>query len=92
MMLFRKVPFRCEEKEYEIRVYYDDAVINVLAFLNNHPATGYRYLVKLPKHCSAKQVLAKHPLEELIDVCRNEITEGRWQTLSKAIRESKIED
>jgi hypothetical protein len=92
MTLFRKIPFRFAEKDYEIRVYYDDRSINVVAFLNNYPANGYRHLVKIPKRCNVKKVLEKHTVEELIETSRNEIIEGRWETLSKAIRESEIND
>jgi hypothetical protein len=92
MILFRKVPFRFAEKEYEIRVYYNDGGINIVAFLNNHPANGYRHLVKTPRRCDVKKLLEMQSFDELIESCRTEITEGRWETLSKAIRESEIKD
>jgi hypothetical protein len=73
-------------------VLYDNKTINVVAFLNNHPANGYRHIVKIPERCDAKKVLEKHALTELIEICKAEITEKRWETLSKAIYESSIDD
>ena len=35
MQLFKKVPFAFEQLVYEIRVYYSDAIINVVAFRNS---------------------------------------------------------
>ena len=91
MILYKKTPLKFKGKDYEIRVLYDNETINVMAFLNNHPANGYRHMVKIPKRCDAKKVLEKHALTELIEVCKAEIIERRWETLSKAISESKID-
>lgn len=88
MTLFKTIPVKSAGKDYEIRVYYDDRNINVVAFLNNYPVNGYRHLVKMPKRCDIKKVLEKHPVPELVEICKNEITERRWETLSKVIHES----
>ena len=43
MRLFRKELLTFEKKTYEIRVYYSDTIINVVTFLNNFPANGFRH-------------------------------------------------
>lgn len=88
MKLFKKIPFTFEEKGYEIRVLYDNATINVVAFLNNHPANGYRHQVKLPKQCGVEEILERGAATELVEICKNNIVEKRWGTLSKMIREN----
>jgi hypothetical protein len=85
MILFRKIPLNFEEKEYEIRVLYDDHLISVAAFLNNHPAEGYRYQVKIPNNCDAYKVLEDHGVEELVEACRKNLLEKRWESLSRVI-------
>jgi hypothetical protein len=92
VILFKKTPLRFEGQDYEIRMLYDNETINVVAFLGNHPANGYRHIVKIPKKCDAKKVLEKHALAELIEVCKGEIIEKRWETLSKVISESAIDE
>lgn len=86
MKLFRRIPMKFEENEYEIRILYDDATINVVAFLDNHPANGYRHQVKLPKACAVEEVLAEYAVDELVDISKNDIAEGRWDKLSRVIQ------
>lgn len=88
MKLFKKIPFSFKEKDYEIRVLYNDATINVVAFLNNHPANGYRHQVKLPKQCDIKEILEEGAATALVEICKDDIVEKRWQTLSKMIRQN----
>ncbi len=46
MELFKKITFKHEECMYEIRVLHKDNLINIAAFLNNHPANGFRYQIQ----------------------------------------------
>jgi len=85
MLLFKKIPVNFEGKDYEIRVLYDQILITVAAFLNNYPAEGYRYQVKLPKHCDARQVLEKNGVAELVEACRKNLREKHWEVLAKSI-------
>jgi hypothetical protein len=87
MELFKKIPMRFEEKEYEIRVLYDDTTINVVAFFNNHPVNGYRHQVKLPQKCNVQELLENYSANELIETSKNDIFEKRWEKLSKIIHE-----
>ena len=89
MELFDSIAYTFEKKDFEIRIYYDDVTINVAAFLNGYPANGYRYQVKIPKKCSAKKVLENSPIPELVEKCKNDIKEKKWEKLLKIIQESK---
>jgi len=83
MDLFNSIPVTFEGTDYEIRILYDDTTINVVAFLNGHPVNGYRYQVKVPKESSVKKILENHPVPELVQYCKNDIEEKRWDTLFK---------
>ena len=88
MELFDSIPYTVENKDFEIRIFYDDATINVVAFLNGYPANGYRYQIKIPKRCDAKKVLENSPILELVEKCKNDIKEKKWEKLLKIIQES----
>jgi len=88
MKLFKKIPISIEEKDYEIRVLYDDAVINVVAFLDNHPANGYRHQIKLPNKCNVLEVLEQNIAGKLIEMTKNDIIEKRWEKTYKTIQQN----
>ena len=90
MELFDCIPFTFEEKDFEIRIYYNDVTINIVAFLSSYPANGYRYQVKIPKGCDVKKVLDEYPVPELIETCKNDIKGKKWDNLQKIIHKSKI--
>jgi hypothetical protein len=90
MDLFRKIPWPYEGRDYEIWVLYDDQKITVAAFLNNHPANGFRYQVQIPKRCDAVSLLEKHPAPELVESCKRDIAENRWEVYRNTIAESTI--
>jgi len=79
-----------EEKDYEIRLLYDDTVINVVAFLDDHPANGYRHQIKLPNKCNILEVLEKNIAEKLIEMTKNEIIEKRWEKTYETIQQNII--
>ena len=89
MELFKSIPYTFGKQDFEIRIYYNDSIINVVAFLNGHPANGYRYQVKIPKKCDVLKVLASAPLMELVAACQNDIKENNWENWSKIIQDSK---
>jgi hypothetical protein len=89
MTLFKKIPISFEEKQYEIRVLYDETTVNVVAFLQNHPANGFRHQVKMPKHVDIKGILEMNAAEDLIELCKNDILEKRWEKWGPIIRENK---
>lgn len=82
MILYKKIPFSFEEKEYEIRVYYDDELINVVAFHNNYPANGFRHQIKVSKKLSMNELLEKDVINELVEMSQRDISERRWERLT----------
>ena len=89
MILYKKYPMTFEEKDYEIRVLYDSTTINVVAFLNNHPANGYRHQVKISKEFDVKGVLEMNVVKDLVEMSKNDIVEKRWGKFFKIMDESK---
>ena len=75
-----------KHKHYEIRVLYDETTVNVVAFLQNHPANGFRYQVKMSKHVDIKGVLEMNAAEDLIEMCKKDILEKRWENWLRMIR------
>jgi hypothetical protein len=86
MKLFKQVPMRFEERDYEISIFYDDTVINVVAFLDNHPANGYRHQLQLPKKCNVLGVLEQNIAEDLVEISKKDIVEKRWEKISGIIQ------
>ena len=86
MRLFKKVPMTFEQKAYEIRVYYTDAMINIVSFLDNHPADVLRHQIQVPKKCNVQGILQDALLDELIEMSRKDIVEKRGERILKIIR------
>ncbi len=88
MQLFKKISLKFEEKDYEIRILYNDTTINVVAFLNNFPANGFRHQIKLPKNCDVPGVLQQEAVVELVEISKTDIIEKRWGKFSQIIHEN----
>lgn len=82
MIFYKKVPFSFEEKNYEIKVFYDDKTINIVAFRNNYPANGFRHQIEISKNLSVKEILNQKVISELIEICKKDISEKRWERLT----------
>ena len=61
MELFNSIPFAFEEENYDIRIFYDDVTINVVAFLNGYRANGYRYQEKNSKRVKVPLFQCQNP-------------------------------
>jgi hypothetical protein len=85
MILFEKIPMKFEEKDYEIRMLYDDTIINVVTFLNNYPVNGFRHQIKIPKKFDVKKILKTDAVKELVEISKTDIIEKRWERLLKAL-------
>ncbi len=88
MELYKKTPLKWNNENYEIRVLYDDSLINVLAFHNNHPANGFRHQIRLQKNCDLQEILKQNIVGELVEISKNEIVENRWGKISKIIQKN----
>jgi len=84
MILFKSIPFTFEDKDYEIKVFYDDTVINILVFHNNYPVNGFRHQIKTSKKLSVQELLKGEVIDEIIEIARKDIFEKRWERLLKA--------
>jgi len=82
MTFYKKVPFSFEEKNYEIRVFFDDKIINIVAFRNNYPANGLRHQIKISKSIAIEEILKQKAIDELIEICKKDIFEKRWERLT----------
>lgn len=84
MILFKSIPFTFEDKDYEIKVFYNDTVINILVFHNNYPVNGFRHQIKISKNLSVQELLKLDVIDEIIEIARKDIFEKRWERLLKA--------
>ncbi|MBA7566386.1 hypothetical protein ES708_08077 [subsurface metagenome] len=82
MILYKKVPFSFEEKNFEIRIFRDDNTINIVAFRNNYPANGFRHQIKISKNIPIEEILKQKVIDELIEICKKDISEKRWERLT----------
>ena len=80
MKTFKKIPFSHNGEKYEIRIMYDESNVKIVAFLHNHPANGFRYILNFPKKYDIKKALKNDNLNTLIDFSRADIREDRWKT------------
>jgi len=85
MELFKRIPISFDGKEYEIRVLHDDGKVNVVAFLGNHPANGYRHQILLPKQCDMQKALGGGIAEDLVEMSKRDITERKWERIREAL-------
>jgi hypothetical protein len=79
MELFQSKQLSFEGQDYEIRVLYEEGLINVAAFRDKHPASGYRYQIKLPKRCDVLGCLERNIMDPLVEMCEKDILERRWE-------------
>ena len=86
MRLFKKVTFNYEDNRYEIRIYYNDNLINIASFRNNHPANGFRHQIQVPKRCDIQGILEDGLIDELIEISKKDLTEKRAERLFNLIR------
>jgi hypothetical protein len=81
MFLYKKVPYSFVERDYEIKVFYDNNTINIVAFKNHYPANGFRHQIKISKNLVMKEILQQKVIDEFIEICKRDISEKRWERL-----------
>ena len=82
MIFYKKVPFSFEEKNFEIKIFRDDKTINIVAFRNYYPANGFRHQIKISKNIPIEEILKQKVIDELIEICKKDISEKRWERLT----------
>jgi len=83
MFLYKKVPFSFAERDYEIKVFYDDHTINIVAFKNHYPANGFRHQIKISKNLIMKELIQSKVVDKFIEICEKDISEKRWERLTQ---------
>jgi hypothetical protein len=83
MFLHKKVPYSFTEKDYEIKVFYNTNTINIVAFKNHYPTNGFRHQIKISKNLVMKELLQNKVIDELIEICKRDISEKRWDRLTQ---------
>ena len=81
MNLFKKVSFAFEERDYEIKVFYNDTLITGVAFHNNYPANSFRHQITVSKKLPVRELLGKDVIDEIIEVSKRDIVERRSERL-----------
>jgi len=81
MLLYKKVPYSFAESDYEIKVFYDNNTINIVAFKNHYPVNGFRHQIKISKNLVIKEILQQKVIDEFIEICKRDISEKRWERL-----------
>ena len=89
MITYKKIPFTFAGENYDIRILYLDHLINVVAFKNNFPASGFRHQIKIPSDIPVKDVLELDLINELVALCQADITQQRWNRLLKIRKDSQ---
>ena len=87
MKLYKTIPVKGKEQEYEIRIFHEPGLINVVAFCNNYPANGYRHQIRLPKGCDVLGALESDIADELVATAAQDIAEARWDKIAPTIRQ-----
>jgi len=88
MQLFKKTAFEYDGKNYEVCIYFEDNLINILTFQNNYPANGFRYQVQIPQNAKIEKILVEENFSSFIDLAKNDIIENRWQKFTNLFSQS----
>ena len=81
MFLFRRIPFTFENKNYEIKIFYNNTLITIVVFHNNYPVNGFRHQIKISKNHQVKELLNRETIDEIIEIAKKDIVEKRWERL-----------
>ena len=82
MELYKNIPWDHDDRAYEIRIYYEDNIINILAFFNNRPANCFRYQIHLSKKVDIKMFLKIEKFDHIIENVKEDIKKERWKLFS----------
>ncbi len=86
MQLYQKIPLIFENKDYEIRLLFDEKTVSVMAFRNNYPANGFRHQIQIPKTWDARSIMKSEVVNELVELTKKDIVEKKWDRLRNSIK------
>ena len=81
MILYKAVPFTFDGENYEIKIFHEENLINIVAFNNNYPANGFRHQIKIPKYASIEKMCDHDVINDYVEMCKKDISEKRWERL-----------
>ncbi len=79
MEIQKIVPFKFEDKEYQIKVFSNAWDFEVKAFLNDKPVNGYSYCVSLPTAIDLRKAWELDAIQILIENAKRDIKEKTWE-------------
>ena len=79
MEVYKNIRWEHDGKEYEIRIMFEDKLINILPFHNNHPVNGFRYQIQLSKNAQVKKLLKVENFTHIIENAKEDIKNERWK-------------
>ncbi len=85
MKLLKKIPFACNDQEYEVRILQGDNLLNIAVFSNNHPANGFRHQILLPKRADPGKLLKSDVLKDIVSQHIEYTRSGRWSDLNAVL-------
>jgi hypothetical protein len=81
MELFKTHPFVFDNEKFEVRIYHDDKLLNIVVFNENYPATGIRHQIQIPKATDIQEILKSKKLNYFIELSKKEILENVWENI-----------
>lgn len=64
-------------------MFYNADTVNIVAFRKHYPANGFRHRIKISKSLDMKKILQSKVIDEYIDICKKDITEKRWDRITR---------
>ena len=84
MNLVKTEPFEFDKKQYEIRIFSDGWEFAIQAYINDKPANGYTYSVKLPTAFDLKKAWGLDAVQELVKTAKSDIENRNWERYVEA--------
>lgn len=87
-------PFRFDDKEYEVRVTYDDSarVYEARAYLGDKPATPYSHNVHADTNYDFQQLNEQTLVGAIMNEAQRDVVERVWEGFLKACHELRDKD
>ena len=82
MQLFKTYPFEFDDEKYEVRIFHNDKLINVVVFKEKHPATGIRHQIQIPETMEIEKILNSNSMNHFIELSKKEISDNLWKHLA----------
>lgn len=85
----RSIPFKHNNRSYEVCVISDGSTIYVKAFKDGEPANGYSYQASIPIAFDMERLLGMSAVDDLMQTAKRDVVEGTYERLLQAIQSLK---